>query len=297
MTGPVLSACVPDIKHQYKSVKTRPSLAQIAQPPRHPSIEGANPMTHMPAGEEFLGVGFHAGTLEEATRLVLAQEPAAPFRYVVTPNVQHMVAILENPARFAPLYQAAWRVFCDSRVLARLARLRGRHLPVVTGSDLTARLLDQADRAGLKIALIGPSPDDVARLRARFPRLAIALHTPPFGFIADQSEVARCIEFVVREQAALVFLGVGSPRQEILAARIAADGRATGIGLCIGASIDFLTGRQRRAPLWMQRAGLEWLHRLLSDPARLASRYLIECPKIFLFLLRRAPPSFPPSEA
>jgi exopolysaccharide biosynthesis WecB/TagA/CpsF family protein len=54
--------------------------------------------------------------------------------------------------------------------------------------------------------------------------------------------------------------------------------------LCIGASIDFLTGKQRRAPLWVQKAGLEWLHRLLSDPRRLTSRYLIECPRIFYLI-------------
>jgi exopolysaccharide biosynthesis WecB/TagA/CpsF family protein len=58
--------------------------------------------------------------------------------------------------------------------------------------------------------------------------------------------------------------------------------------LCIGASIDFLTGKQRRAPVWVQKAGLEWLHRLLSDPRRLASRYLIECPRIFYLIWSRS---------
>ena len=245
-------------------------------------------MPQSPPDEEFLGVGFHAGTLEGAARLVLAQDFRQPFRYLVTPNVQHMVMILENPARYAPLYRAAWRVFCDSRVLARLARLRGRHLPVVIGSDLTARVLALANGARLKIALVGPPAEDAARLRRLYPRLDIVCHTPPMGFIEREADVARCIEFVVREQAALVFLAVGAPRQELLASRLAADPRVTGLGLCIGASIDFLTGRQQRAPVWMQKAGIEWLHRLLSDPARLASRYLVECPKIFLFMLRRA---------
>lgn len=240
--------------------------------------------------QEFLGVAFHGDTIESAARLILAQPHTAPFRYVVTPNVQHIVAILEQPERYAPLYRDAWRLYCDSRVLARLARLRGRRLPVIPGSDLTARLIEDADRAGLKVALIGPPVAEARRLAALYPRLSIACHTPPMGFIGNEAEVQRCIEFVVREKAALVFIAVGMPRQEILASRLAADGRAAGIGLCIGASIDFLTGRQRRAPQWMQKAGIEWLHRLLSDPVRLASRYLIECPKIFLFMLRRASP-------
>jgi exopolysaccharide biosynthesis WecB/TagA/CpsF family protein len=74
------------------------------------------------------------------------------------------------------------------------------------------------------------------------------------------------------------------PQQEILAGHIADQPQARGVGLCIGASIDFLTGQQRRAPVWVQKAGLEWLYRLLSDPRRLASRYLIECPRIFFLI-------------
>jgi N-acetylglucosaminyldiphosphoundecaprenol N-acetyl-beta-D-mannosaminyltransferase len=74
------------------------------------------------------------------------------------------------------------------------------------------------------------------------------------------------------------------PQQEILANHIANHPSARGVGLCVGASIDFLTGKQRRAPVWVQKAGFEWLHRLLSDPRRLARRYLIECPRIFYLI-------------
>ena len=108
------------------------------------------------------------------------------------------------------------------------------------------------------------------------------------GFIKSEYEIQKCIDFVVKTQAPLIFLAVGMPQQEILACRIADRPQARGVGLCIGASIDFLTGKQRRAPVWVQKAGLEWLHRLLSDPRRLASRYLIECPRIFyLICLKR----------
>ena len=86
--------------------------------------------------------------------------------------------------------------------------------------------------------------------------------------------------------ARFIFLAVGSPRQEMLAAAIQATGRATGIGLCIGASLEFIAGAQPRAPAWMQRTGLEWLHRLGRDPRRLARRYLIDSPAILPMLLR-----------
>jgi exopolysaccharide biosynthesis WecB/TagA/CpsF family protein len=124
-------------------------------------------------------------------------------------------------------------------------------------------------------------------LRSIYPGLNIVVHTPPMGFITSQDQVQQCVDFVVKTQAPLTFLALGMPQQEILARHIADHSQARGVGLCIGASIDFLTGKQRRAPVWIQEAGLEWLHRLLSEPRRLASRYLIECPRIFYLILRQ----------
>lgn len=237
--------------------------------------------------ETFLGIRFHAETLDGAASTVIqAASSADTFRYVVTPNVHHVLAILNDPVAVAPLFQSAWRVYCDSRVLSRLARRCGCNLTVVTGSDLTVKVLELANALGLKIAIVGPSAADCEKLRIAYPRLLIACHTPPMGFIENPEEIAACIDFVKRERAPLVFLAVGMPRQEMLAAHLAAERNVPGIGLCIGASIDFLTGKQKRAPLWMQKASLEWLHRLWSDPARLGRRYLLECPKIFLVVLR-----------
>ncbi len=206
---------------------------------------------------------------------------------MVTPNVHHIVRLFENPATLQPLYERAWRVFCDSRVLSRLASFSGLRLPVITGSDLTAQIIARAGEQGLTIALVGPTATAGAALERRYPGLNVVLHTPPMGFITSDHEVQRCVDFVVRAQAPLTFLAVGMPQQEILAGHIANHPQARGVGLCIGASIDFLTGKQNRAPVWVQKAGLEWLHRLLSDPRRLASRYLIECPRIFYLVWSR----------
>jgi exopolysaccharide biosynthesis WecB/TagA/CpsF family protein len=83
-----------------------------------------------------------------------------------------------------------------------------------------------------------------------------------------------------------VFLAVGSPRQERLAAAVAASGQGTGTGLCIGASLGFLAGAEQRAPAWMQLHGLEWAFRLGADPRRLARRYLLDSPHVVSMLLR-----------
>ena len=245
--------------------------------------EGLTPM-----GETvyFLGTRFDAESIEEAERIILA-ETQSRFKYVVTPNVHHMVKLLEDPVKMEPLYRGAWRVFCDSRVLSRLAWLSGVRLPIITGSDLTARLIARAAEQSLQIAVIGPTSEACAALERRYRGLRVSLHTPAMGFISSEREVEKCVEFVVAAQAPLTFLAVGMPQQELLAFQLAIHPQARGVGLCIGASIDFLTGAQRRAPVWVQKAGLEWLHRLLSDPKRLASRYLIECPRIFYLMLIR----------
>lgn len=106
------------------------------------------------------------------------------------------------------------------------------------------------------------------------------------GFAADPAALAATVAFVLSHPARFVFLAVGSPQQEVLAAAIAATGRATGIGLCIGASLEFLAGAANRAPRWMQSAGLEWLYRLGGSPRRLARRYLLDSPAVFGMLVR-----------
>lgn len=238
-----------------------------------------------PATATFLGVTFHLLTMEQAADDILAQG-LAPFRYVVTPNVQHMVRILEQPAKLRPLYEPAWRVLCDSRVLSRLARFDDVRLPVTTGSDLTAHLLGRAAKQSIPVTVVGPNEEDSARLRQLLPELKFSSYAPPFGFMANPIEVEKTVRFVVGANAPLVFLAVGTPQQEMLARRLKEEPGARGVGLCIGASIDFLTGKQQRAPLWMQRLELEWLHRLVTNPVRLGHRYFIECPKIFYFIYR-----------
>jgi N-acetylglucosaminyldiphosphoundecaprenol N-acetyl-beta-D-mannosaminyltransferase len=248
-----------------------------------PSID--MPEDAMPITEStyFLGTRFDIASIEEAVSNILAATQGK-FRYVVTPNVQHIVRLLDDPTTMQPLYKRAWRVYCDSRVLSCLAWFSGQRLPVITGSDLTAHLIARAAAQRLAIAIIGPTAADCAVLENRYPGLTVEAHTPPMGFIKSEYEVQRCINFLAKTQAPLIFLAVGMPQQEILARHIAAHPQVRGVGLCVGASIDFLTGKQRRAPVWIQKVGLEWFHRLLSDPRRLASRYLIECPRIFYLM-------------
>lgn len=247
---------------------------------------------------EFLGLAFDQLTQDRAVAQIL-DECDGRFRFVVTPNVHHVVMLHERPS-IRTSYAMAWRTLCDSRILSHLARLRGIDLPVVTGSDLTAALIARASAKGMQVTIIGPPAEDCEILAAKYPGLKIKCHTPPMGFAKSEAEIARCVAFAIEARSPLTFLAVGMPQQEIVAKLIADDPGARGVGLCIGASIDFLTGKQARAPLWVQKASLEWAYRLFSDPARLARRYLVESPKIvYLFLadsVRLAPPSRSPKQ-
>lgn len=211
----------------------------------------------------------------------------APFRYVVTPNVDHLVRLAEDPTNLAPLYEGAELSLLDSRVLHRLLRFHDqRPMEVVPGSSLTEALFRRVIRHTDPIAVIGCPPAVIKALRRRYGLRKVWHHNPPIGFDRDPAAMAACVEFVRLHPARFVFLAVGSPRQERLADSIRRDGGIKGIGLCVGASLHFLAGAERRAPGWMQQLGLEWAHRLASDPARLWRRYLVDGPRILPLVLR-----------
>lgn len=233
-------------------------------------------------------LGLHLADLDAAAAATaLAARPAgAPFAYVMTPNADNFVRVSRDPALRA-IYENALLRLLDSRVVARAARLLGLSPPAVApGSDLTAELLRRHLAPGERITIVGLRPAYLPPLIAACGLAPPFHHNPPMGFERDPAAMRAAVEFVLAHPARFVFLAVGSPRQERLADAIRTTGRATGLGLCIGASLEFLAGASRRAPRWMQRAGLEWLHRLGSDPRRLARRYLLEDPPIFRLLLR-----------
>src|SRR5262249_35927282 len=158
-----------------------------------------------------------------------------------------------------------------SRFAARLVRLlHGVKLPVCTGSDLTARLLREVIQPGDRLVLIGGSAEQACKLRERYHLAGLRHHNPPMGFIRDAAALEACLSFIeAASPFRFCFLAVGSPQQEQVATLLAARGTARGLALCIGGSINFVTGRERRAPLWMQQLSLEWLYRLVQDPRRL----------------------------
>jgi exopolysaccharide biosynthesis WecB/TagA/CpsF family protein len=218
------------------------------------------------------------------------------FGYVVTPNVDHLIRYYEDPT-FRAQYRAADFILMDSRFAARLVRLlKGVRLPVCTGSDLTAQLLANVIQPDDRVVMIGGTDEQAQQIASKYGLKDLQHHNPPMGFIKDPAAVEDCLKFIESVSPfRFCFLAVGSPQQEALAQALRARGTAKGLALCIGASLNFITGHEKRAPLWMQRLALEWLYRLLQNPKRLAGRYLVRGPRIFAHLrrsrvvLRKAP--------
>jgi N-acetylglucosaminyldiphosphoundecaprenol N-acetyl-beta-D-mannosaminyltransferase len=233
-----------------------------------------------------LGLEFADVDAAEAAALLAARPDEAPFGYVVTPNADHLVRLAHDPA-LAAIYRGALLRLLDSRVVAGVAAALRLPVPrVAPGSDVAALLLTRHLRPGERITIVGVRRAWLPALVVRCALAPPAHYDPPMGFAADPAAFAATVAFVLAHPARFVFLAVGSPQQEVLAAAIAATGRAIGTGLCIGASLEFLAGVKCRAPHWMQRAGLEWLFRLCSDPRRLARRYLVDNPAVLTMLLR-----------
>lgn len=249
-------------------------------PPPIPSSEnGHGENGH--AKVDFLGLAFDKFDKDMALQQIRLLEQQNGYSYVVTPNVDHIVQLDKTTdVSLVECYRNADMVICDSRILSLLANLTGIDLEAVPGSDLTRELL-QAGKKGWRLAMIGGDPILHKKLQKLYPDYEWTFHEPPMGIRRNSEARLVIAEFIEDTNADIVFFAIGAPQSEITCYEIALRGRAGGVGLCIGASLEFLTGAKLRAPSWMQHMGLEWLYRLISEPSRLWRRYLVEGPKVF----------------
>lgn len=223
-------------------------------------------------------IAFTPGSAPEILAAVAAR-PATQPRLVVTANLDHIVTLSENAA-FRDAYEAAVARTLDGMPLVWLARLRGaRGAKRVTGHDLVAAAFSPPWPAGRRIYLICATGAVGVHLTERLvqagtPRESIAVTVPPYGFEEDEA-YGRTLAGAVREHGTtLLVLGVGAPRSEIWVNR---QGEALGtpVVLAVGEALNVAAGLVPRAPVFMQRAGLEWFFRFVHAPRRLFRRYFV----------------------
>lgn len=242
-------------------------------------VEGMGSKTTKRPPIAILGVPFDNVTKAEAVALVEEMIASREPHYLVTPNVDFLVQARKDVELRRILFEAHL-VLCDGTPLVWASRLLGNALPErVAGADLVPMLTRIAAEKKYRLFLLGATAESaeraVSRLHEQFPELIIAGHySPPFNQLLemDHEEIKSR---VLRARPDLLFVSFGCPKQEKW---VAMHYRSLGVPVTagVGATIDFLAGQVRRAPVWMQRSGTEWIFRLAQEPRRLFRRYFTD---------------------
>jgi N-acetylglucosaminyldiphosphoundecaprenol N-acetyl-beta-D-mannosaminyltransferase len=217
---------------------------------------------------EILGCKLDVLDANDAAARIMAFAREGAGAQVVTLGTE-MVVHAQKDERFRDVVNASALSLCDTVGVLSVARRRGADLHErVTGIELVERLCAQAAREELPVYFLGgaegAAADAAAIMEARFPGLIVA--GTRNGFFSDD-EVAGIVDEIRASDAKLLFVGLGSPRQELwLAEHLRETGAGAAVG--VGGSFDVLGGRVMRAPHFMRRLGLEWFYRLVKEPHR-----------------------------
>jgi N-acetylglucosaminyldiphosphoundecaprenol N-acetyl-beta-D-mannosaminyltransferase len=225
-----------------------------------------------------------AQALEAIDALVAARQGG----FVFTPNVDHIVTVDEHP-EFEAAYQKAALSLADGTPVVWSSRLLEHRLPEkISGSDLVGPLLELAGRRCWRVAFLGAGPgvaEKAAHIAREKWKTDVVYTDAPMVKLDDAAQLDGIATRLNAARADLVLMAFGAPKQELLIHRIAERVKPA-VLLGIGASLDFIAGTVKRAPVVMQKAGLEWLYRLGQEPRRLWRRYLVNDPKYLLILAR-----------
>jgi N-acetylglucosaminyldiphosphoundecaprenol N-acetyl-beta-D-mannosaminyltransferase len=242
---------------------------------RPPGVPGASGRSVRVAGMD-----FDALSEQQVVARIVGDLEDGRGGWVVTPNIDICRQLRHDPAA-RELVSGASLVVADGMPLVWAARLRGNPLPGrVAGASLIFTLSAAASGQGRAIYLLGGEPGvperAVVELERRFSGLLVAgTCAPPVGFDRRPDELAAVRRRLKQARPDIVFVGLGFPKQEHLIAALA-PGLPDAWFIGCGAAIPFAAGALTRAPHWMQRLGLEWAHRLISEPRRLFRRYLVD---------------------
>lgn len=240
---------------------------------------------------EILGMPVDRIPAAEFVDYFVGKAKAGGAGYVCVPNFPQCILAYDD-ATYAAILRGADKIMPDSTVLQRFVALKYglQPLPTLRGDQLTLAICRKAAATGVSIALVGGKNDQVlARMALALlkecPDLKIAYaYSPPFDELTPPQE-SKMLADLRNNDAKILFVGLGCPKQERWMARYADDLQMMMIG--IGAAFDFISGEVKTSPSWMHGACLEWLHRLICEPRRLWRRYLATSPRfLWLFLTR-----------
>ena len=241
-----------------------------------------------------------AGAIAQFESLVARRQPALAFSL----NVDICMKIHRDP-ELRNIYDHADLVLVDGTPMTWAARFLGSPLPErVSGSEFLPAFCSVAAVRGYRVFLLGGLPGVAERAKQRLesdnPGLRIVgTYAPPFGFEHDERENAQMVSMIGAASPDILFVALGSPKEAKWLFRFR-EALQVPVSMAVGSSFDYLAGRLKRAPQWLQRCGLEWTYRLIQEPGRLWRRYLVENPPFVYHVIRerlRSRPRSRPSAA
>ena len=242
-------------------------------------------MTGETSTYDVLGIPITATTLDKAAATIISWKGDDTGRAVGVRDVASIMAMRADPALLAVSRRTAMNV-PDGMPLVWIGKRRGHDVERTCGPDLMEKLLLETAGSELRHFFFGGKPGVAELLAKRFCARSrgieiVGTYSPPFREM-NEEEDAQIVQMIRDSGADIVWVGISSPKQDLWMDEHLGKLPVTMVG--VGAAFDFHAGMVRRAPKWAQRAGLEWLFRLVSEPRRLWRRYLILAPK-FVFLL------------
>jgi N-acetylglucosaminyldiphosphoundecaprenol N-acetyl-beta-D-mannosaminyltransferase len=230
-----------------------------------------------PEQRSILGVRVDATSYADATECILGWARRGESRYVCCAAVNNIMEARRSPGYQAVIDQADL-VTSDGMPLVWMLRWLGsRSATRVYGPELMKSLLEAAAAAGIPVGLYGGSEAVIGSIQRRYPQVKITFaEAPPFRELTAEED-ARATRSMQEAGVRILFVGLGSPKQDRW--MHAHKGRVPAVMLGVGAAFDFLAGAKPQAPRWMQASGLEWAFRLASEPRRLGPRYLTQNPQ------------------
>lgn len=237
------------------------------------------------------GVKLHAISQQRCVSFVTDSIKAGKGGWIVTANLDHLRRLVRQED-YARLCKAADIVVADGMPLVWASRIQGTPLPErVAGSDLISSLSAAVGSSGRSVYLLGGTPGTAEAaaevLRQSCPGLTAGVGNLPLGFANSPTQLEQIEGQLSQARPDIVYVALGSPKQEKLISALR-DKLPSIWWIGVGISFSFLCGDVKRAPRWMRRVGLEWLHRLLQEPRRLAKRYLLHGIPFAARLLTRA---------
>lgn len=196
-----------------------------------------------------------------------------------TPNVDHLIKLQKDKDFYVAYQQAEW-IVCDSKILYFLSKLLKNPLPeAIPGSSFfTAFYEYHKDNPNCKIFLLGAAEGIAVKAMERINQkvgrdIVVGAHSPSYGFEKKEAECEELIKIVNESGANVLLVGVGAPKQEKWIMKYRDRMPKVDIFMGLGATIDFEAGTLKRAPIFWQKIGMEWLYRCLKEPKRLFSVY------------------------